>query len=286
MADLDPMFWSKTFENSVQNYLTIPNAMSIIGITKTVGGMLFVNKFNATTPTDKTVEQYRKLKQLAQQLDMPIILELLTELYLARAELETRERLTKGLVYMLANSPWCKPLGLERLGKEMIEPQPRRQLVFRKISEAIIQLPLTWGACPHFSHFALLAPMDLLGLFGALLRQKFLRTRLQAFVPSVELYLQVFSILVETAEQNRAAELCRTNAQDSEHSAIWKSFLISSQRMARTRELYRKIERQAEAIGLPGILFLEIDDDIWLLSLELISGNLVDAYIALLKIAR
>ena len=118
MADLDPMFWSKTFENSVQNYLTIPNAMSIIGITKTVGGMLFVNKFNATTPTDKTVEQYRKLKQLAQQLDMPIILELLTELYLARAELETRERLTKGLVYMLANSPWRKPLGLERLGKE------------------------------------------------------------------------------------------------------------------------------------------------------------------------
>ena len=54
--------------------------------------------------------------------------------------------------------------------------------------------------------------MDLLGLFGALLRQSFTDTP-QAFVPSVELYLQVFSILVETAEQNRAAELCRTNAR-------------------------------------------------------------------------
>lgn len=221
--------------------------------------------------------KHERLERLAAKVDIPVILDLLTTLFMARNDVETCERLARGIAFVVAKSPWRRPLGVETMSRELLCPRWDSELLSKKIVKAVVEVPLASRACAYYRHYAQLSSEQLLRRCNMLINEKSVREDVKLGTHAIGRYLEICSGLLQLAEENRATILSKGTGSTAERSAVWLSFLASGPKVNGVLRGLSAIGRKARVMTLPEIPILEVGDGIWLLSPELIRTSVLAA---------
>lgn len=226
------------------------------------------------------------LEKLARKVEMTAILEMLTELRVARADLERWDRLSQGITCVLGCSPWREPLGLERLACELIYPNEHQEILLNEILKTASQLPSTWTRCSSYRPYGLLTSSQIQHLFDRLLEQRGVRTALKGDVWVADRFMHVCTTLIKRAARSRKTAERHFREGDASKRFGWSEYIICDPDLSGILKSYWETRFHSTKLWLQDIPVIQIHDGVWVLSAELLHWTLTCGFISVLEVVR
>lgn len=229
---------------------------------------------------------YDRIKILAEQTSLGVLLELFVALRKARGDVELRDQLVQTIGLIVEHGFKNRQFRLETLSDDLLGNSVQNRKITANILGLASEMPLVWGPGSGLENYVSLNSAQLLDLSRKLLLQKSLRESLGSTTDTIKDYVGLYRVILTLIGLNRVNKMIRGTRGTQADEIKWEDFLISSPHLPSIYEDYCTMKQTLCALGLPRIPFISLNATLWLISEELIHATLLQLFVNLLGLAQ